>query len=85
MVCGYCSREQAVAAVCIHCGKKLASSASNPSGRNTRFWEGGQVGMCVVGVEWGGGGSGSTGATAQKREGSSRVGRDLRSMGYAED
>lgn len=66
MVCGFCSREQAVASQCAHCGKRLATSAGThvyvcamfvargcgeplvcmytaaPSGRKTRFWEGGQ-------------------------------------------
>lgn len=42
MVCGFCSREQPLASHCKHCGKKLATSASKPSGRNTRHWEGGQ-------------------------------------------
>lgn len=41
MVCGYCSLEQRVAVECKACGKKLATTARNPSGRNTRFWEGG--------------------------------------------
>lgn len=40
--CGYCSAEQAVADACAACGKRLASTAANPSGRLTRFWEGGQ-------------------------------------------
>ncbi|PSC71454.1 CHY zinc finger [Micractinium conductrix] len=42
MVCGYCSIEQPVAAECKACGKKLAASASAPTGRHTRFWEGGK-------------------------------------------
>eukprot|EP00878_Enallax_costatus_P041308 GHUV01047980.1.p1 GENE.GHUV01047980.1~~GHUV01047980.1.p1 ORF type:complete len:188 (-),score=10.35 GHUV01047980.1:32-595(-) len=42
MVCGYCSREQRVDKACKYCGKKLATSAAQPSGRNTRFWEGGK-------------------------------------------
>ncbi len=42
MTCGYCSLEQAVAEKCAGCGKKVASSAANPAGRNTRFWEGGE-------------------------------------------
>lgn len=42
MVCGFCSIEQPVAAECCACGRKLATSAKKPSGRNTRFWEGGQ-------------------------------------------
>lgn len=41
MVCGLCSREQRLAASCKHCGRKLASSARNPSGRATTHWEGG--------------------------------------------
>jgi hypothetical protein len=41
MVCGFCSREQALAPACKHCGKKLATSGAQPSGRNTRHWEGG--------------------------------------------
>jgi hypothetical protein len=41
MACGFCSREQPVAPECVHCGKRLATSGSNPSGRQTRFWEGG--------------------------------------------
>jgi hypothetical protein len=40
--CGYCGVEQAVADSCKACGKKLASSASNPTGKATRFWEGGK-------------------------------------------
>ncbi|KAF6263125.1 hypothetical protein COO60DRAFT_1458231 [Scenedesmus sp. NREL 46B-D3] len=27
---------------CRHCGKRLASSAAQPTGRNTQFWEGGK-------------------------------------------
>lgn len=42
MVCGFCSREQPLSAACQYCGKKLATSAVQPSGRNTRFWEGGK-------------------------------------------
>jgi hypothetical protein len=42
MACGFCSREQPVAPQCVHCGRKLATSGHLPSGRNTRFWEGGQ-------------------------------------------
>lgn len=42
MVCGFCSREQPLDKVCKYCGKKLATSAAQPSGRNTRFWEGGK-------------------------------------------
>ncbi|KAI8468280.1 MAG: hypothetical protein J3K34DRAFT_459970 [Monoraphidium minutum] len=42
MTCGYCSAEQAVAEQCSACGKRVASTASHPAGRNTRFWEGGQ-------------------------------------------
>jgi len=38
MTCGYCSVEQAVGERCGGCGKKVASTAANPSGRNTRFW-----------------------------------------------
>lgn len=44
MVCGYCSLEQPVASQCknAECGKKLATSAAAPTGRRTRFWEGGK-------------------------------------------
>lgn len=42
MVCGFCSREQPLDKSCKYCGKKLATSAAQPSGRNTRFWEGGK-------------------------------------------
>ncbi|EFN58817.1 hypothetical protein CHLNCDRAFT_140631 [Chlorella variabilis] len=42
MVCGYCCLEQPVAPQCKGCSKKLATSASAPSGRHTRFWEGGK-------------------------------------------
>ncbi|GBF88303.1 peptidyl-glycine alpha-amidating monooxygenase A [Raphidocelis subcapitata] len=42
MTCGYCSAEQALAERCATCGKRLATSAAKPSGRNTRFWEGGE-------------------------------------------
>jgi hypothetical protein len=42
MCCGFCSVEQPVADRCAHCCRKVAGSASNPSGRATRFWEGGQ-------------------------------------------
>eukprot|EP00879_Flechtneria_rotunda_P010286 GHRR01010754.1.p1 GENE.GHRR01010754.1~~GHRR01010754.1.p1 ORF type:complete len:1021 (+),score=491.09 GHRR01010754.1:767-3829(+) len=42
MVCGFCSREQPVNSSCKYCGKKLAATAVQPSGRNTRFWEGGK-------------------------------------------
>ena len=44
MVCGYCSTEQPVSSTCCSssCGKKVATSASRPSGRNTAFWEGGE-------------------------------------------
>lgn len=42
MVCGFCSREQPLDKACKYCGKKLATSAAQPSGRNTRFWEGGK-------------------------------------------
>lgn len=42
-VCEFCSREQSAAeATCRFCGKRLASSAAQPSGRSSRFWEGGQ-------------------------------------------
>lgn len=41
-MCGYCSLEQALGDKCAACEKRLASSAANPLGRNTRFWEGGQ-------------------------------------------
>ncbi|KAI3436695.1 hypothetical protein D9Q98_006110 [Chlorella vulgaris] len=42
MVCGLCSTEQSVAPECKACGKKVATSASAPTGRRTRFWEGGK-------------------------------------------
>ncbi|KAG2427243.1 hypothetical protein HYH02_014647 [Chlamydomonas schloesseri] len=42
MVCGFCSLEQPLGLACRGCGKQLAGSSSNPSGRRTRFWEGGQ-------------------------------------------
>ena len=42
MVCGFCSLEQRVDSKCSGCGKKLATSTSNPNGRRTRFWEGGE-------------------------------------------
>ncbi|PRW56290.1 CHY zinc finger [Chlorella sorokiniana] len=42
MTCGYCSTEQPVAGQCKACGKKLAASAAAPSGRHTRYWEGGK-------------------------------------------
>lgn len=42
MVCGFCSVEQALAAKCSACGKKLAATAARPEGRNTRHWEGGR-------------------------------------------
>lgn len=42
MACGFCSLEQRVDSKCTGCGKKLATSASNPNGRRTRFWEGGE-------------------------------------------
>lgn len=42
MVCGFCSVEQPLDSRCRRCGKKLAASASAPSGRTTRFWEGGK-------------------------------------------
>ena len=42
MVCGYCSLEQGLGSACSGCGKKLASSAAQPEGRRTRFWEGGR-------------------------------------------
>eukprot|EP00798_Chlamydomonas_sp_ICE-L_P031137 gene31137-6276_t len=42
MVCGFCSFEQSVYSQCRMCGKKLARSASNANGKNTRFWEGGE-------------------------------------------
>ncbi|GMH44843.1 hypothetical protein BSKO_12795 [Bryopsis sp. KO-2023] len=42
MVCGYCSMEQALGEKCKGCDKKLAGTGANPSGRKTRFWEGGQ-------------------------------------------
>lgn len=42
MVCGFCSIEQPLGERCSHCGKKLATSAARPSGRNTCFWEGGE-------------------------------------------
>ncbi|KXZ44807.1 hypothetical protein GPECTOR_62g922 [Gonium pectorale] len=41
MVCGFCSTEQPVDLACRACGRRLAGSAANPSGRRTRFWEGG--------------------------------------------
>jgi len=41
MVCGFCSLEQRVDSKCAGCGKKLSTSASNPNGRRTCFWEGG--------------------------------------------
>uniref|UniRef100_A0A7R9Z319 CHY-type domain-containing protein n=1 Tax=Chlamydomonas euryale TaxID=1486919 RepID=A0A7R9Z319_9CHLO len=41
MVCGFCSLEQRVESACTGCGKKLASTGRNPSGRSTRYWEGG--------------------------------------------
>ncbi|MEW5310747.1 MAG: hypothetical protein WDW38_002513 [Sanguina aurantia] len=41
MACGFCSLEQSVADVCKGCGKKLARSASNVTGKVTHFWEGG--------------------------------------------
>ncbi|WIA08276.1 hypothetical protein OEZ85_007719 [Tetradesmus obliquus] len=42
MVCGFCSREQPLDKACRHCGRKLATSAAQPTGRNTQFWEGGK-------------------------------------------
>lgn len=42
MVCGFCSLEQTIAEKCSGCGKRLATTAANPEGRKTRFWEGGQ-------------------------------------------
>ena len=42
MVCGFCSLEQRVDSKCTGCGKKLATTSSNPNGRRTRFWEGGE-------------------------------------------
>eukprot|EP00882_Tetradesmus_deserticola_P016842 GHRQ01018011.1.p2 GENE.GHRQ01018011.1~~GHRQ01018011.1.p2 ORF type:complete len:189 (+),score=49.64 GHRQ01018011.1:288-854(+) len=42
MVCGFCSREQPLGTACRHCGKRLATSAAQPTGRNTQFWEGGK-------------------------------------------
>ncbi|GFR52877.1 hypothetical protein Agub_g15508 [Astrephomene gubernaculifera] len=41
MVCGFCAAEQPLALACRGCGRQLAGSAANPSGRRTRFWEGG--------------------------------------------
>ena len=41
MACGFCSLEQPVTNQCIGCGRKLACAASNPLGKSTRFWEGG--------------------------------------------
>ncbi|GLC36785.1 hypothetical protein PLESTB_000783200 [Pleodorina starrii] len=41
MVCGFCSTEQHLALACRACGRQLAGTAANPSGRRTRFWEGG--------------------------------------------
>ncbi|GIL53720.1 hypothetical protein Vafri_9168, partial [Volvox africanus] len=41
MVCGFCSSEQPLALGCRVCGHQLAGSSANPSGRSTRFWEGG--------------------------------------------
>lgn len=56
MVCGFCSREQPLGPVCKHCGKKLATSAKQPSGRNTRHWEGGSgyvaARVCVYRVRY---------------------------------
>ncbi|KAL4442998.1 hypothetical protein ABPG77_008489 [Micractinium sp. CCAP 211/92] len=42
MVCGYCSLEQPVEGQCKACGKRLAATAAAPTGRQTRFWEGGR-------------------------------------------
>ena len=42
MVCGFCSFEQPLGSTCSGCGKKLATSAAQPEGRKTRFWEGGK-------------------------------------------
>lgn len=42
MVCGYCSLEQKLDERCSNCEKKLATTGANPSGRNTRYWEGGE-------------------------------------------
>ena len=47
MTCGYCSTEQPVSETCNRCNKKLATKASNVSGRNTRFWEGGKGCRCL--------------------------------------
>lgn len=42
MVCGFCSLEQKLGDKCASCNKKLATTAANPLGRRTRFWEGGE-------------------------------------------
>jgi len=42
MVCGFCATEQPVGGVCKACGKTLARGAGAPSGKHTRFWEGGE-------------------------------------------
>eukprot|EP01026_Neomeris_dumetosa_P058539 TRINITY_DN5453_c0_g1_i5.p1 TRINITY_DN5453_c0_g1~~TRINITY_DN5453_c0_g1_i5.p1 ORF type:complete len:807 (-),score=134.73 TRINITY_DN5453_c0_g1_i5:335-2419(-) len=42
LVCGFCSMEQSLTKTCVNCNKRLATGASHPSGRNTRFWEGGK-------------------------------------------
>lgn len=42
MVCGFCSVEQPVNQRCKECGRRLTSTAAQPSGKATNFWEGGK-------------------------------------------
>jgi hypothetical protein len=42
MACGFCGTEQPVSSHCKACLKRLTTTASKPSGKNTSYWEGGQ-------------------------------------------
>ena len=39
MVCGYCSKEQALGEQCNHCGKRIARSARGAIGAATHHWQ----------------------------------------------
>lgn len=41
-ICGFCSGEQPCAKSCRFCGKAMTTSAGDPRGTGTRFWEGGR-------------------------------------------